>query len=100
MMDMVPLVTAFCAGCALGAFFSLTLWSSVRKMVDEKTPWHVMFGGYLFRTSVVVAGFFLVMAGSWERLMAALAGFVAAKVVMGRILGREDGRMKGIAWRS
>jgi F1F0 ATPase subunit 2 len=99
-MDAYSLVVAFGAGLALGAFFSLTLWSSIRRMVDGKTPWYVLFGNYVFRTSVVLAGFFLVMAGRWERMAAALTGFVIMRALMGRFLGREENRMGRAAWRS
>jgi F1F0 ATPase subunit 2 len=100
MMEIYSLVFAFGAGLALGAFFSFNLWASVRKMVDEKTPWYVLFGGYVFRMSMVLVGFFLVMAGRWERMTAALAGFLAMRAVMGSFLGRNPDQVKGAAWRS
>ncbi len=84
------LAFAFTAGMALGTFFSFNLWSSVKKMVDEKTPWHVLFASFLLRVSVVLLGFYLIMDGSKERLIAAVIGFVIVKEIMTRLLGRKN----------
>jgi F1F0 ATPase subunit 2 len=83
------LVLAFGTGMALGAFFSLNLWSSVRRMTDAQTPWYFMYGSFMLRILVVVLGFFLVMAGRWERLAAAFLGFVLVREIMVRRLGRK-----------
>ena len=99
-MEMQPLVFAFAAGLVLGAFFSLNLWATVRKMVNEAAPWYVLAGNYVFRMTVVLAGLFLVMAGRWERMIAALAGFAAMRVAMGRFLSRNGTLAKGAAWKS
>ena len=83
------LIFAFAAGMALGAFFSLNLWSSVKAMTGRETPWYILYGSFVLRISVVLLGFFLVMAGRWERMIAALAGFILVREVMVRLLGRK-----------
>ncbi len=75
---------------ALGAFFSLNLWTSVRRMTDEHTPWYIMYGNFILRMGVVVIGFYLVMAGHWERMLAALLGFVLMREILVRRLGRKS----------
>ncbi len=99
-MDAYSLAGAFGAGLALGVFFSLSLWASVRKMVNEKTPWGTLAGGFLLRVSVVVGGFLLVSAGRWERMASALAGFVIMRALMARFLGRTDREAGEASWRS
>ena len=99
-VDAYSLAVAFGAGLALGAFFSLTLWASVRKMVDVETPWWALAGGFLFRVSVVVGGFLLVSAGRWERMASALAGFVIMRALMARFLGRTPREAGEASWRS
>jgi len=99
-MDAYSLAGAFGAGLALGTFFSLSLWASVRKMVNEKTPWGTLAGGFLLRVSVVVGGFLLVSAGRWERMASALAGFVIMRALMARFLGRTDREAGEASWRS
>jgi F1F0 ATPase subunit 2 len=84
------LILTFIAGMALGTFFSLNLWYSVRKMADEQTPWYILFGNFLFRMGVTVTGFYLVMAGQWERVLAALLGFVFMREILVRRLGKSS----------
>ena len=91
MIDAPHLIIAFLAGLALGAFFSLNLWSSVKKMTDEQTPWHVLFVNFMLRMGVVAVGFYIVMNGHWERMMAALAGFVLMRGILVRSLGKSPG---------
>ncbi len=91
MMDVPHLIIAFLAGLALGAFFSLNLWSSVKKMTDEQTPWHVLFVNFMLRMGVVAVGFYIVMNGHWESMMAALAGFVLMRGILVRRLGKSPG---------
>jgi F1F0 ATPase subunit 2 len=89
MNDTWYLIFAFAVGMALGAFFSLNLWTTVRKMTDEQTPWHIMYGNFVLRMSAVVIGFYLVMAGRWERMIATLLGFVVMREILVRYLGRK-----------
>jgi F1F0 ATPase subunit 2 len=91
MSEAYHLIFAFAAGMALGAFFTLNLWSVVQKMTDEQTPWYVMYGNFVLRMSVVVLGFYLVMGGRWERMITTLLGFVLMRELLVRRLGRKPG---------
>jgi F1F0 ATPase subunit 2 len=83
------LIFALCAGMALGAFFSVSLWSSVRRLTGPRSPWYLVYGNFVIRMCVVLIGFYLVMAGHWERMVATLLGFVIAREIMVRRLGRK-----------
>jgi F1F0 ATPase subunit 2 len=83
------LILTFIAGMALGTFFSLNLWYSVRRMADEHTPWYVMYGNFMLRIGVVIVGLYLVMAGHWERMLTAMLGFVIMREILVRRLGRK-----------
>jgi F1F0 ATPase subunit 2 len=87
--EALSLILAFSVGMALGAFFSLNLWASVRRMTDEHTPWYILYGNFILRMGVVIIGFYLVMAGHWERMLAALPGFVLMREILVRRLGRK-----------
>ena len=92
MIDMTQgqsLFIAFAAGAAIGAFFSLNLWSSVQKMTQQNTPWYVLYGNFILRISVVLLGFYMVMDGSWERMVSALLGFVLTRELLVRIIGSK-----------
>ena len=47
------------------------------------------FSSLLMRLSVVLAGFYFVMAGRWERLACAMAGFIIAREVIKKLIGRS-----------
>ena len=89
MEDISYLILAFGAGAALGTIFTLNLWASVKKMVDEHTRWYVVYGNFVLRISIVMLGFYLVTAGRWERMIAALLGFMLMREIMVRRLGRK-----------
>lgn len=85
------LIVAFTAGAALGLFFTLHLWGSVRRVTGTDGITLSSVGGFIVRVTVVTAGFYLVMGGRWERLLAALLGFVLVREVMVRRLGGKPG---------
>ncbi|MRR35788.1 ATP synthase subunit I [bacterium] len=89
-MMTLNIMFALICGMALGTFFTFNLWSSVKKMVDQKTPWHVLFLNFLLRLSVVLLGFYLIMDGSRARLIAAIIGFVIVKEILTRLVGSKD----------
>lgn len=73
------------AGAALGGFFFGGLWWTVRRTLqsDRSLAWH--FVGFLLRTAITLAGFYLVGAGQWQRLAACLAGFIVARALVLRV---------------
>ena len=85
MNEMLPLVLAGVAGLLLGAIFIGGLWWTVRKGVSSQRPALWFFGSLLLRTGITLAGFYLVAAGHWERLVVCLIGFVLARVAVTRL---------------
>jgi F1F0 ATPase subunit 2 len=82
--DPASLVLAFLAGMAFGGAYMAALWSSVRRLGRARTPALALLGGAVLRLALVMAAFYLVMDGSWERLLACLAGFVVVRVAVTR----------------
>jgi F1F0 ATPase subunit 2 len=80
-----PLSLALVTGVLLGAIFFGGLWWTVRKCVSAKQPALWFFGSVLLRMTVVLAGFYFVAHGHWERLLVCLLGFVMARVVVTRL---------------
>jgi F1F0 ATPase subunit 2 len=76
----------------LGAVFFGGLWWTVRQGVGSKRPALLFFGSLLLRTAVVIAGFYFVGDGQWQRLLACLFGFVIARIIVTRLAGppRDD----------
>lgn len=78
----VGLILAFIVGIVLGAFFFGGLWWTVRKATTANNPALWFFASTMLRMAVVMAGFFVVMAGDWRRLFIALLGFIIARLII------------------
>lgn len=77
---------AVLAGLVLGLFYFGGLWLTVRKLTSSKRPGMLMMGSFAARLLITLCGFYLVMDGSWERILACMAGFLATRFVMTRML--------------
>jgi F1F0 ATPase subunit 2 len=86
--DSPALAMALLAGALLGVFFFGGLWWSVQKGVSSERPGLWFFGSLLLRNIVTLAGFYVVSRGHWPRLMTCLLGFILARVIVVRRLGR------------
>jgi F1F0 ATPase subunit 2 len=79
----LPLVT----GLGLGTFFFAGLWWTVRRSLSAAQPALWFLCSLVTRTAVTLAGFYLVSAGDWQRLLACLLGFTVARFLVMRIAG-------------
>lgn len=99
--DFLLLMTAFGAGIVLGAFYFYGLWLTVRRLPSARRPVVMSLSSFFGRLAVVLVCFYLVTAGQWERLVACLVGFLAARIVLVKIFGpygkseRSDSGMRG-----
>ena len=82
MNETLTLATALAMGIVLGAMFFGGLWWTVRKSVSSKQPALLFLGSLLLRTSIVLAGFYFIARGHWERLLVCLLGFVMARLIV------------------
>lgn len=81
-------VLSVIAGLLLGTMFFAGLWWTVRKAVFSQRPALWLLGSQLLRTSLTLAGFYLVAGGHWQRLLACLIGFVIARFLVIQFTGR------------
>ena len=79
------LVLALAAGLLLGAIFFGGLWWTVRKGVFSKSPAIWFLGSMLLRMGIVLAGFYFVGRGDWQRLTTCLLGFIIARFIVMRL---------------
>jgi F1F0 ATPase subunit 2 len=88
---------AFVAGGALGAFYFGTLWLVVRRLDRAAYPaaWLGVTG--ILRLAVVLGLFGLLVGTRWERVVAALVGFLAVRVMLTGWLGRAGPPSRGLA---
>lgn len=87
----LSLSLAVLAGLALGLFYFGGLWLTVRRLTSSKRPGVLMLGSFAVRLSLTLCGFYLVMDGSWERILACMAGFLVTRFVMTRRLAPGKG---------
>ena len=87
MNEWLTLALAGMAGLLLGAIFFGGLWWTVRLGVASRRPALLFLGSLLLRTVVVVAGFYFVGDGHWQRMLACLFGFVIARLIVTRLAG-------------
>jgi len=87
MDELVTLSLALMAGLLLGAIFFGGLWWTVQKGVLSKQPAIWFFGSLLLRMSIVLAGFYFVSNGHWERLLMCLIGCVIARFIVTWLTG-------------
>lgn len=84
MTEGLMLILAGVGGLLLGAIFFGGLWWTVRLGLGSRQPAFLFLGSLLLRTVVVVYGFYFVMDGHWQRLLACLFGFVIARIIITR----------------
>lgn len=81
------LTLSFAAGTAIGlAYFGL-LWLTVRRIPSARHPGRLVLVSLALRLALALALFYLVMAGRWERMLAALVGFLLMRQILMRRLG-------------
>ncbi len=83
------LAAAFAAGLALGAFYFVALWETVRRLPETASPVRLMLGSLVLRLAVLTIGFYFTMGGHWERLALALLGFVVMRKILTYRLGPQ-----------
>jgi len=86
-----PAIAAFAAGLALGAFYFIALWRTVRQLPKAHSPARLMLGSFILRMAVLMAGFYLIMGtGHWERLAVAVLGFIIMRKILTYRLGPQN----------
>lgn len=79
--DILTLFLAASAGLMLGGLFFGGLWWTVRNGITSKQPGLWFLGSMIVRMTIVMAGFYFVGGGQWERLLSCLIGFIAARSI-------------------
>jgi len=87
------LMLMFTAGLALGAFYFISLWQTVRRLSRTESRARLLLTSYVLRLAVVLTAFYFMMQGGhWERLVVAMIGFV----IMRKILTYHFGQQKAM----
>jgi F1F0 ATPase subunit 2 len=88
MSEIILLILSFAGGMALGAFYFMNLWRTVKKLTDDNSRDSGFVLDFFVRTGVVLAGFYIIMSGRWERMALAIFGFIVMREIIKRVIGR------------
>jgi F1F0 ATPase subunit 2 len=97
MSDAPALVLALLAGAMLGTLFFGGLWWTVRRGLSSPHPALLFAGSLLLRTTIALAGFYLVTRGDLRRLLACLLGFFLARILVTRLARAPAGAGSRVA---
>jgi F1F0 ATPase subunit 2 len=86
MHDVFSLILSLVAGIMLGAIFFGGLWWTIRQGVSSTQPALWFLVSLLLRTSIVLAGFYFISSGHWQRLLLSLLGFIIARPIVTYLL--------------
>jgi F1F0 ATPase subunit 2 len=85
MNEPLMLVGAGVTGIVLGAVFFGGLWWTVHKGVSSPRPALWFLGSTPLRMGLVLAGFYFVGQGHWDRMLVCLIGFIIARFLVLRL---------------
>src|ERR1035437_8068791 len=85
MNESLILAFALVVGLLLGAIFFGGLWWTVRKGISSKSPALWFLGSMVLRMGIVLAGFYFIGRGDWQRLVTCLLGFIIARIIVMRL---------------
>ena len=84
------MIIALISGVVLGTLFFGGLWFTVKKTLGTSYAALWIPISSLTRTVIVLAGFYFVAQGNWQRLLLAVAGFIIARFLVLRFTRRFD----------
>ncbi len=82
MDTMFILSLMFMAGLALGAFYFISLWLTLRSLAQTENRASLLLTSYVLRLAVVLTAFYFLMDGHWERLAVAMIGFLVVRRII------------------
>jgi F1F0 ATPase subunit 2 len=78
----LPLGLALLVGTGLGLFYFGGLWLTVQRLPTVRYPVLLALGSFFMRTLAALLGFYVVMSGSWARLLVCFAGFLVIRTLL------------------
>lgn len=87
--ELLRLTLPLGAGVVLGIFYFGGLWLTVRKLPTARRPALLSLSSFFARLAVVLAGFYFVMSGRWERVLVCLVGFLCVRFAAVRLWGPD-----------
>lgn len=91
--DATALAAALAGGAVLGGIYFGGLWLTVRRLAGgQSRAAALLLLSFGLRSAIVLLGFYAIVdGGHWDRLLTALIGFIAVRVVLVRRLKPVQG---------
>ncbi len=86
------ILLALAGGLAVGVAYYGGLWWTVQRVGMVERPGLLFVVSFLVRTSIALAGLILLTALRWQLILAFMAMFVVARIVLTRRWGLDRGR--------
>ncbi len=84
------LILIFMAGLVLGAFYFISLWWTVQRLAQTESRAHILLISFILRLAIVLTALYFLMDGHWERMAAAMVGFVVMRKILTYRLGPQN----------
>lgn len=78
------------AGLLLGGMYFGGLWWTTRRALQSANPALWFLVSSLLRNALLLGGLYLLAAGSWQRILASLAGILLARMAILRLSRVRD----------
>ncbi len=78
----IQLIECVIVGAALGALYFGGLWLTVRRLPEQSNPMLWLLASTMMRLALLIAFFYLVTQGAWDKLAACLLGFIATRAYL------------------
>ncbi|MEZ5488752.1 MAG: ATP synthase subunit I [Gammaproteobacteria bacterium] len=89
-IDHVEIGLALLTGMLLGVAFFAGLWWTVRQLGSSRHVALLFLISMLFRTSLVIVGFYFILGDDWQRLLAGLVGFIVVRLFATRYIHKTE----------
>jgi F1F0 ATPase subunit 2 len=81
------LLIIFFLGGGIGLFHFGGLWWTIRRLGYVRNQEYVFILSFFLRNGISIGLFYLISQGHWEKILAALAGFLAVRYALVRKIG-------------
>lgn len=88
--EIMNLLPALLAGIGLGILFFGGLWLTIQHGLHLKKSGLIFIASFILRMTVILLGFYYVGANDWQKMLACLAGFLAARLVITRYTKKQE----------
>jgi F1F0 ATPase subunit 2 len=92
--EALVLVLSLLGGVVTGLFYFGGLWLTLQQLPTARRPGLLILISFVGRAAVTLLIFIFLMGGAWPRLLAALAGFLLARLALVRYVGGDGRKVK------